>query len=119
YPHLGTLPPEKIEYELAASKAALEKRLGQVVDCFAYPGGIRRYGDLNCKTEQILIRCGYQMACTSIFGRNGFGQNPYELKRIGIGRADTLPVFMAKVSGACDWIENVQTAFQQVFKNVY
>jgi peptidoglycan/xylan/chitin deacetylase (PgdA/CDA1 family) len=119
HPHLGTLPPEKIEYELAASKAILETRLGRPAHFFAYPGGIRRYGDLSRETEQILIRCGYHLACTSVFGRNGFGQSAYELKRIGIGRADTLPVFRAKVAGACDWMETAQSAFQQVFKNVY
>ena len=119
HPHLGNLPTEKIEYELATSKAVLEKRLGRKVDFFAYPGGIRRYGDLSRKTQKILISCGYRMACTSVFGRNGFSDNPYQLKRIGIGRTDTLPVFRTKVTGGCDWLETAQSASQQVFKNVY
>jgi len=119
HPHLGTLPAEKIEYELATSKAVLEKRLERPVAFFAYPGGIPRYGDLSRETQQILIRCGYQLACTSVFGRNSFGHSAYALNRIGVGRTDTLPVFRAKISGVCDWLETAQAAFQQVFKNVY
>jgi len=119
HPHLGRLPVEKIEYELATSKAVLERRLGRTIEFFAYPGGIRHYGDLSRETKKMLIHCGYRLACTSVFGRNGFGQNAYELKRIGIERTDSLPVFKAKISGGCDWLEAAQTAFQRVFNNVY
>jgi peptidoglycan/xylan/chitin deacetylase (PgdA/CDA1 family) len=39
HPNLAQLPPERLPYEVATSKAEIEQRLGREVESFAYPFG--------------------------------------------------------------------------------
>lgn len=115
--HLARLSRQRIEYELRESREYLEKRLNQPVRFFAYPGGIRAYGDISDETDLLLIKTGYQLACTSETGRNGLQENRYALKRIGLGRNDSTPLFRAKLIGGYDWVKWPQRAFHRMFKN--
>jgi len=115
--HLGQLPRPRIEYELRQSRAYLEKRLNQPVRFFAYPGGIRAYGDISEETDLLLVESGYQLACTSETGRNSLRDNLYALKRIGMGRNDSPSLFRAKLIGGYDWVKWPQRAFHGMFKN--
>lgn len=119
HPHLGRLSPEEIRYEVGESKRLLEQHTGREVTFFAFPGGIKRYGDISDTAIDLLIESGYKLACTSAVGRNTIQENHYNIKRIGIGRRDTAPLFRAKLSGAYDWVRFAQGAFQRVFGTVY
>lgn len=115
HPHLGLLSREQIIYEVAESKRLLELHTGQTVTFFAFPGGIRRYGDISDTSIEILMNHGFELACTSSIGRNTISQDPYGLKRIGIGHRDSVSVFRAKLIGAYDWLNVAQGVFQRFF----
>ena len=119
HPHLGCLGSHELEYELRESKKILEERLRMPITLFAYPGGSRVYNDFNDQTKRLLQQTGYQLACTSLMGRNERDRSLYLLKRIGMSREDVLPVFRAKLTGAMDWVGLAQSAFQLAFKNVW
>jgi peptidoglycan/xylan/chitin deacetylase (PgdA/CDA1 family) len=119
HPHLGRLSPQQIRFEVGESKRLLEEHTGQPIRFFAFPGGIRRYGDISETAIETLVDCGYTLACTSAIGRNAIGDDPFGLKRTGIGRVDTPALFRAKLIGAYDWVNHAQTAFQRVFGAVY
>lgn len=119
HPHLGRLSPDQIRFEVGESKRLLERHTGRTIRYFAFPGGIRRYGDISDTAVETLIDCGYTLACTSAIGRNAMSDDPFALKRTGIGRVDTLALFRAKLIGAYDWVNHAQGAFQRVFGAVY
>ncbi|MCE5336688.1 MAG: polysaccharide deacetylase family protein [Desulfobacteraceae bacterium] len=115
--HIGKLSPRRMEYELGTSRAYLERKLKRRVRYFAYPGGIREYGDVSDETARVLARSGYELACTSETGRNGLRESRYALKRIGMGRNDNIQLFRAKLVGGYDWVGYAQRAFHRVFKS--
>ena len=51
--------PATVEHELVASKAALERGLGEPVEFFAYPDG-----RFTAATVEAVARAGYRVACT-------------------------------------------------------
>jgi len=118
HPHIAQLPRAEIEYELWQSKKLLENKLRKPVTFFAYPFGMKSYGDVNDQTASLLAEKGYTLACTSEIGRNRLNEDIYMLKRMGMGRDDSLNLFRAKLTGACDWVGAAQKTFQRVFKNV-
>jgi peptidoglycan/xylan/chitin deacetylase (PgdA/CDA1 family) len=118
HPHLGELQKTIIEYELEQSKKVLENRLKQPVTFFAYPFGMKSYGDISDQTAELLAEKGYELACTSETGRNSLHENIYMLKRIGLGHDDSINLFRAKLTGAYDWVGLAQKTFQRTFKNI-
>ena len=118
HPHLGLLSPQEIRFEVGESKRLLEEQTGEPIRFFAFPGGIRRFGDISEMALETLVDCGYTLACTSAIGRSAIGDDPFALKRIGIGQIDTPALFRAKVIGAYDWVHHAQKAFQRIFPKV-
>lgn len=119
HPHLGRLSPDEIRFEVLESKRLLELHTGQQVRFFAFPGGIRRYGDISDSALDIVAASGYDLACTSAIGRNTLQQDRFSLKRIGIGRGDTIATFRGKLLGAYDWVHLAQGLFQRFFGSSY
>ncbi len=115
HPHLARLAPADLEREVVESKSRLEEQLGTRVETFAYPGGIRRYGDFSDATREALVRAGYQLACTSELGRNPAASDLMRQRRIFVEGTDSLRVFAAKLEGAFDWMYYGQQVFQRVF----
>lgn len=76
---LAELPPEKIAYELNASKIALEDILGHEVTGLAYPRG-----SYNGNVLRIADECGYQDAFTVRQGICTRWQAQFELPRVPI-----------------------------------
>jgi peptidoglycan/xylan/chitin deacetylase (PgdA/CDA1 family) len=116
HPHLGRLDKSSIDFELEQSKRLLEENLQREVKFFAYPGGIKKYGDISDASRSALIEKGYGLACTSESGRNSVTEDNYALKRLGIGSRDSLSLFAARVAGGLDWLSIAQSAFQRIFK---
>lgn len=119
HPHLGRLSKDQIIYEIVESKRLLELQTRQTVNFFAFPGGMRRYGDISDTAIEILKNNGFKLACTSSIGRNTIYQDAFDLKRIGIGCIDTIPMFRGKLLGAHDWLNLAQGVFQRFFRSVY
>ena len=109
HPHLGRLPPKKMEEELTESRRQIETETGQAVRFLAYPGGIARYADHSTETRRLLMATGYSAALVSEVGRNGPSADRFTLRRLGVGVDDSLGVFGAKVVGAYSWVRAVQS----------
>jgi peptidoglycan/xylan/chitin deacetylase (PgdA/CDA1 family) len=119
HPRLGTLPKEQIEYEVGQSKRVIEEKLNDKISFFAYPFGLKHYGDISNKTTEVLRKKGYVLACTSELGRNTHNEDLMMLKRIGMTCYDTLSVFNAKLIGAYDFMVYAQKAFQYIGRNTH
>lgn len=79
---LTTLSPETLDYELAASKQAIESNLGSDVAYFAYPfGGADAHShEVRCAVE----RAEYQLGCVAFFDTHLF-DNLMAVRRFGVG----------------------------------
>ena len=81
--------------ELAGAKHDLETLLGRPVPSFCYP-----YGAQDPTVREAVVRAGYELACSTLKGRNDRGGDPFLIRRISI-RADTSrPVFLYKLARA-------------------
>ncbi len=96
HPVVSQLAPAEIERELAESKRVLEERLCNSVGDFAYPFG--KPADCGPDAEEVLLRCGYRSAVTTISGINTFGTNPYRLRRLQIPDDSSLAAFAFRLN---------------------
>lgn len=78
HPLLSRLPREGVRDELSSGKEALEARVGRPVETFAYPNGKRDDYDEEVMSE--VRACGFELACTALFGSNTPAVDPYELR---------------------------------------
>ncbi len=99
HPILAGLDNGRLEEEMLGSKQEIEAITNKDVDLFAYPNGRRL--DISRQVVALAARhfCG---AVTTEPGRNHRGQNPYLLRRIGIGGDCGFGLFQTLISGAFD-----------------
>jgi peptidoglycan/xylan/chitin deacetylase (PgdA/CDA1 family) len=117
HPKLVQLSRPEIERELADSKAAIERELGQPVGTFAYPyafpqdnaGFARDFRDL-------LVLAGYACCVTTELGRVRIGDDPYRLKRLPVNSLDDEALLRAKLEGGYDWLGWPQYLVKQAKK---
>ncbi|RMF98530.1 MAG: hypothetical protein D6734_00085, partial [Candidatus Schekmanbacteria bacterium] len=98
------LTEDEIIYELKTSKSILERLVGKEITSFALPYGGSRFFK-NIKNEYFET-CGYRLCCSTIFGLNKNGDNPYKLKRITVNNFDTDETFKLKISGKLDFLSS-------------
>ncbi len=96
---LGRLDPTEVRQQVTRSRAVLKDRLGLEATTLAYPYGTLRDFSESVKLE--VRRAGYQAACTSINGVNGFAADPFELRRTKIEQGDC-PIFKSILCGGLD-----------------
>lgn len=89
---LEQLSVQASQDEIAGSKADLEALLGVPVSHFCYPYG--GYGAAHVGQAQA---AGFATATTTARGRATVASGPYELPRVPVLRATTLPVFLLKL----------------------
>ncbi|MDT8322413.1 MAG: polysaccharide deacetylase family protein, partial [Xanthomonadales bacterium] len=94
-----------IAHELAASKRAIESRLGVPCVHFAYTWG--RYNEA---LKAAVRATGYRTAATGIHGTVKIGVDPYAIPRIDVHRDYTLDDFKAIVRGDWDYLGWLQRA---------
>jgi peptidoglycan/xylan/chitin deacetylase (PgdA/CDA1 family) len=97
---LSAVEKERGVVEISGSKVDLERVLGEEVQFFAYPYGLKRH--FNKTAVQIVQESGYKCAFTAINGVNYPGDNLYLLKRTKIERGDSFSNFKKIVNGALD-----------------
>jgi peptidoglycan/xylan/chitin deacetylase (PgdA/CDA1 family) len=83
HPRLSQLDRGAAMREIRDSKQALEDRLGESVDHFAYP-----YGDWSGETVELVREAGYTLACSTRSGFNRRDVDPFLLRRIEIFGTD-------------------------------
>lgn len=79
---LSELPAQEQETECRCSRDLLSEAAGRPVRFFSLPGGRSSKATIG-----ILKALSYSAACTSVFGYNRAGADPYRLKRIPVTRA--------------------------------
>jgi peptidoglycan/xylan/chitin deacetylase (PgdA/CDA1 family) len=79
HPHLSELPAAAAAHELAASKTALEQRLGTPVQSFAYP-----YGDLSPETKRLAAAAGFRYAVATDTGGQHLEDDRLQIFRVNI-----------------------------------
>ena len=79
HPILNNCDDEKLHYEIAQSRFALEDRLNTTVNAFCYPNG-----DFDDRVLQIVRNAGYRQAVTTKWGLNGLATDPLTLNRCDI-----------------------------------
>lgn len=80
--------------ETLGSKKKIEDRLGRRIRFFAYP-----FGNFDEIVEDAVKASGYKGAFTTIPGKNFRDTNPFELRRVIIGRQFTLEIFKKAING--------------------
>jgi peptidoglycan/xylan/chitin deacetylase (PgdA/CDA1 family) len=106
---LAAAPEKEIPAQIIDSKAAIEQRIGGSVAGFAYP---LRFPEENRRLVALirntLISSGYRYGvCTSI-GNVGTKDDRFFMKRLPVNAFDDDAFFLAKLSGAYDWLHGPQ-----------
>jgi len=100
-----------IDYELRASKQAIEEKLGRPVDqysyAYAFPEQDQKFVDIYGKA---LKREGYRSAVSTRIGTAKRGDSLYTLKRIPVNSHDDDGFLQAKLEGGYDWLHQLQSA---------
>ena len=82
HPILSRISEAQARFEVVEGKRLLEEKLGRSVGLFAYPNGGRE--DIGPDVVALVKEAGYRAACTTIYGQNEVGVDPWELKRIDV-----------------------------------
>jgi peptidoglycan/xylan/chitin deacetylase (PgdA/CDA1 family) len=77
HPYLTRISLREAREQIFSCKKKLEDRFGVAVRHFCYP-----YGDWNPAVRDLVIRAGYETACTIDFGVNTAATPAFELRRI-------------------------------------
>jgi peptidoglycan/xylan/chitin deacetylase (PgdA/CDA1 family) len=88
HPRLTELPLDRMEDQIAGSRADLEHLIGQPVLTFAYPNG-----QYSRQTQAVVMHSRYTGACTSEPGSNDPAVPLLELRRIEVLGTDSLMTF--------------------------
>jgi peptidoglycan/xylan/chitin deacetylase (PgdA/CDA1 family) len=83
-----------LKRETRGSKQKLEGDFGKRIQYFAYP-----YGNFDSQVAEAVKSSGYRGAFTTIPGLNYRDTNPFELRRVIVGRQITLELFKKAVTG--------------------
>lgn len=111
HPQLKSLDPEDVEYEVRASKDAIEQELGCSVTSFAYPYAFpetdRAFRD---RLRENIERAGFENGVSTIVGTADQTGDKFFMKRLPVNSCDDVSLFGAKLAGAYDWLHSVQYA---------
>jgi peptidoglycan/xylan/chitin deacetylase (PgdA/CDA1 family) len=88
HPYLSELQPDRIRWELAASRKSLEQTLEKPVRFIAIPTGA-----YSGAVKRLVRETGYEAAFCMMKGTNHRRSDPYALRRLVIGRDFTLEDF--------------------------
>jgi hypothetical protein len=110
HPRLVDLDWSEIEFEMQNSKSEIENRLGSLVSALAYPYAFpqadREFVSRFCQLLQV---AGYECCVTTDVGCVQPGDDRLRLRRLPANSADDRAFFLAKLTGAYDWLGRVQS----------
>ena len=91
---MGKLEGDDLEKEVALSREILENVTGGQIFLFSFPYG--QMWDFSPQAIKLLIKHGYQAACSTRYGRKNKLSDLYQLKRIEVTPGDSLESFARK-----------------------
>lgn len=97
HPIFSTLTEEESQWELAESRAQIERQLGRPVNAFCFPNG--KPADYFPRHLQQVREGGYSSAVMTHFGMSRPGADVYTLPRIGVSGRTEMLSFMKYVDG--------------------
>ncbi|OLC64130.1 MAG: hypothetical protein AUH69_12835 [Actinobacteria bacterium 13_1_40CM_4_65_12] len=101
---LGWLESEEMEQEIQASRAFIEKTLGQLAVAFSYPVGSPYLNHFTPATERAMAKAGFQFAVSTEAGVNDLHSLPHQafrMRRIPVNDYNDGLFFLAKAAGYC------------------
>jgi peptidoglycan/xylan/chitin deacetylase (PgdA/CDA1 family) len=105
---MSRLDADAMRQEVARARDTIADRIGRSPDAFAYPFGA--YDSFDDRSREALAAEGVQVACTTVFGRNGADADPLALRRIRVSWCDRDGEILKALSGCYDWYRWVQRA---------
>jgi peptidoglycan/xylan/chitin deacetylase (PgdA/CDA1 family) len=106
HPKLSQVTEVSMRDELRESSARIADRIGARPGTFAYPFGA--FDAFDGRTRQALVEEGFQVACTTVFGRNTRSADPLALKRVRVSWCDGDGEIRRMLAGSYDWYAGVQ-----------
>ena len=103
HPNLAKIDLNQAKEELVISKEMIESQIKKEVKFLAYPWGQLNY--FNPKIISIVSQIGYDLACSTLWGKITKRISIFALPRIRIDPWDTLEDFEAKIQGDWDFIK--------------
>lgn len=102
---LANLEQDEMRREVVDSKGVLEEYIGKSVEYFAYPyGGPQHYSP---EVVRAVREAGYRCALTTLSGRVGYTDDPFQIKRISIDGRDDWPLFEGKLAGVAGFLDSL------------
>ena len=92
--HLSGLNDEESEYEIVASKCALEQLLNEEVVSFAYP-----FGDFGIREKELVDKAGYTFGVATVSGPVKMADDLMHVRRITMFPNTSDTQFWKKTSG--------------------
>lgn len=115
HPILYTQPWPDIERELRESRLAIEQHLSAPCHSFAYPFAFpQEDSDFTGRLYSLLRDCGYTNCATTKIGLIQSGDDHFGLTRLPANSEDDRRLFMAKLSGAYDWLATPQFVMRRI-----
>ncbi len=109
HPQLRNLSTPEIEWEIAQSKDTIETHLGTTVYAFAYPYKFpEKNNSFISALRDILITHGFTCSVCTRIGTASIDDGSHFLKRLPVNSGDDNRFFLAKLSGAYNWLYAVQ-----------
>ncbi|MBI3493776.1 MAG: polysaccharide deacetylase family protein [Acidobacteria bacterium] len=108
HPRLADLDRAAMRNELRRSRLAIADRIGRPPRAFAYPFGA--FGTFDGRTRAALDEEGFEVACTTVSGRNRRDADPLALRRLRVSWCDGDGEIRRIVAGCYDWYRWVQRA---------
>ena len=97
HPDLRGLDDGAARDEIVGSKAALEARIGTIVESFCYPAGL-----FGARERALVAEAGFRVATSCEPGVNVPASDPLALRRIQVDRRDAVLDVRAKAGGGQD-----------------
>jgi len=109
HPQLASLSSTAVQYEVEASKKAIEDQLGAPVKSFAYPYAFPEADRaFTTKLRGFLQGSGYDNGVCTTIGTVGRNSDRFFMKRLPVNSCDHDSLFQAKLAGSYDWLHSVQ-----------
>jgi peptidoglycan/xylan/chitin deacetylase (PgdA/CDA1 family) len=115
HPELSLLPWNRVEYELKASRAAIEDNIGDRVTTFAYPFAFPEHLQaFKERLKALLLESGYREGVNTVIGTASDRSEVLFLERLPVNSFDDATLLGAKLEGAYDWLRLPQLLYKHV-----
>lgn len=110
HPQLSILSRDAIEREIRDSKEAIEEKIGDVVDSFAYPFAFPQTEmEFRRMLRESMRSAGYANGVCTTVGRARPDSDRFFMERLPVNSLDDIALFRAKLDGYYDWISRPQS----------